>query len=182
MRRLLLSFAGLAALSCASAPRPAATRAAADSAPVVVPGFEKQPDEVRSEYDLTHDGKPDVWKYVLRGADGKEIQARRYELDPRGLRLSALDTAGLETLWRYDPLGEVVAIEGRDGAWGKLVRYGIGAGQKFDAIFVECVDQGYKTCRFVAVLGAEDGNADHDDGVETTGNGKIIGRPARLGT
>ncbi len=53
----------------------------------------------------------------IDGADGKEIQARRYELDPRGLRLSALDTAGLETLWRYDPLGEVVAIEGPDGAW-----------------------------------------------------------------
>jgi hypothetical protein len=34
----------------------------------------------------------------IDGADGKEIQARRYELDPRGLRLSALDTAGLETL------------------------------------------------------------------------------------
>jgi YD repeat-containing protein len=54
---------------------------------------------------------------AIDGADGKEIQARRYELDPRGLRLSALDTAGLETLWRYDPLGEVVAIEGPDGAW-----------------------------------------------------------------
>ena len=53
----------------------------------------------------------------IDSADGKEIQARRYELDPRGLRLSALDTAGLETLWRYDPLGEVVAIEGPDGAW-----------------------------------------------------------------
>jgi YD repeat-containing protein len=54
---------------------------------------------------------------AIDGADGKEIQARRYELDARGFRLSALDTGGLETLWRYDPLGEVVAIEGPDGAW-----------------------------------------------------------------
>jgi hypothetical protein len=77
MRRLLLSFAGLAALSCASAPRPAASKAPAESAPLVLPGFEKQPNEVLSEYDLTHDGKPDVWKYALKGADGKEILLRK---------------------------------------------------------------------------------------------------------
>jgi hypothetical protein len=77
MRRLLLSLAGLAALACASAPRREAPKPAAESAPVVVPGFEKQPNEIVSETDLTHDGKPDVWRYAVKDAAGKETLLRK---------------------------------------------------------------------------------------------------------
>ncbi len=77
MRRILLSLAGLAAISCATAPKPQATQAPLDTRPVVPLGFEKQPNEILTEYDLTHDGKPDVWKYTVKDASGKEILLRK---------------------------------------------------------------------------------------------------------
>jgi hypothetical protein len=78
MRRLLLPLAGLLTLTvaCASAPKPPPAKPA-EPAPVVIPGFEKQPNEVLSEYDLTHDGKPDVWKYVVKDAGGNETLLRK---------------------------------------------------------------------------------------------------------
>jgi hypothetical protein len=78
MRRLLLSLAALSAVACAGAkkqPLPAAPPPVA--ATVVIPGFEKQPNEILSEHDLTHDGKPDVLKYVLKDASGKEVLLRK---------------------------------------------------------------------------------------------------------
>jgi hypothetical protein len=77
MRRLLLSLAGLAALSCATSRAPAPEKAPVDAAPVGIPGFEKQANEILTEYDLTHDGKPDVWKYALPGEAGKEVLLRK---------------------------------------------------------------------------------------------------------
>jgi hypothetical protein len=77
MRRLLLSLAGLAALSCATSPAKPPEKAPVDAAPVGIPGFEKQANEVLTEYDLTHDGKPDVWKYALPDAAGKEVLLRK---------------------------------------------------------------------------------------------------------
>ncbi len=79
MRLLLPCIAALAALGCAGAPKRSAAPAPApvDARPLVLPGFEKQANEILTEYDLTHDGKPDVWKYSLKVASGKEILLRK---------------------------------------------------------------------------------------------------------
>ena len=77
MRRLLLPLAGLAALSCATTPPTQHEKAPVDAAPVVIPGFERHASETLTEYDLTHDGKPDVWKYALKDAAGKEVLLRK---------------------------------------------------------------------------------------------------------
>jgi hypothetical protein len=79
MRRTLLAVAGLAAISCAGAqkPPPQAALPAPAEARFVPKGFEPQQGEVLTEYDLTHDGKADVWKYVARDATGKETLLRK---------------------------------------------------------------------------------------------------------
>ncbi len=78
MRRIALSLAGLAALSCAGREaRPASAPVPAAPAVVVPKGFEARPDEVLTEYDLTHDGKPDVWKFSVKDAAGKETLLRK---------------------------------------------------------------------------------------------------------
>jgi hypothetical protein len=102
MRRLLLSLAGLAVLACASGPRPEPAAAPVDAAPLAIPGFEKQPNEVLTEYDLTHDGKPDVWKYALKDASGNEVLLRK-EKDLNG--------DGKPDTWeKYAPDGTVVRV------------------------------------------------------------------------
>jgi hypothetical protein len=79
MRRLLLATAGLLALSCAGKSKPPeVTPPASAAAPApVVPGMERQPDEVVTEYDTNRDGKPDVWKYTRKDAQGKEVLVRK---------------------------------------------------------------------------------------------------------
>ncbi len=79
MRRLFLCFAALATAACAGAHKKpvAAAPAPVDARPVVPPGFENQQNEILTEYDLTHDGKPDVWKYTLKDASGKEVLLRK---------------------------------------------------------------------------------------------------------
>jgi hypothetical protein len=79
MRRLFLPLAGLAAISCATpAPRVApAVAATIEVAPVTPAGFEKRANEAVTELDLSHDGKPDVWKYTTKDASGKEILLRK---------------------------------------------------------------------------------------------------------
>jgi hypothetical protein len=79
MRRTVLALAALAFAGCAGRAKPPPVDPRAPAGPVVVvpPGFEAVPGEVLTEYDLTHDGKPDVWKYVSRGADGKEVLLRK---------------------------------------------------------------------------------------------------------
>ncbi len=80
MRRLLTLTAGLLALSCAGRSRPpeaAPGAVSAAPAPAVIPGMERQPGEIVSEYDIDRDGRPDVWKYSLKGPDGKEILLRK---------------------------------------------------------------------------------------------------------
>jgi hypothetical protein len=79
MRRLLLALAGLAAVSCAAgtSQRAPAAPAPAESPALTPKGFEAQQGEILTEYDLTHDGKPDVWKYALKDASGKEIPLRK---------------------------------------------------------------------------------------------------------
>jgi hypothetical protein len=102
MRRLLLSLAGLAVLACASAPRREEAAAPIESAPLVIPGFEKQANEVLTEYDLTHDGKPDVWKYALKDAAGNDVLLRK-EKDLNG-------DAKPDTWEKYGPDGAVVRV------------------------------------------------------------------------
>lgn len=106
MRRLVPLLAGIAAIACAGrsmGPAPAA------SAPSVVPttrvvpkGFEPVANEILSEFDLTHDGKTDVWKYSLKDASGKETLLRK-EKD--------LDGDGRVDTWeKYGPDGALVRI------------------------------------------------------------------------
>jgi hypothetical protein len=107
MRRLVLAFAGLAAISCggrtAAPPPSTAAAAAAAAGPALAPaGFEPQPNEIPVEYDLTRDGKPDVWKYVLRDASGKETLLRK-EKDLNG-------DGRADTWERYAPDGGVSRV------------------------------------------------------------------------
>ncbi len=102
MRRLLLSLAGLAAVSCATAPKPEAVQAPVAAQPLVIPGFEKQRGEILTEYDLTHDGKPDIWKYVLKDASGKEVLLRK-EKDLNG-------DGKVDTWEKYAPDGTLVRV------------------------------------------------------------------------
>jgi hypothetical protein len=76
MRRIAFLLAGLAA-ACAGREKLPAAPAAAGPAVVVPKGFEGRPGEDVTEYDLTHDGKPDVWKYALKDAAGKEVLLRK---------------------------------------------------------------------------------------------------------
>ncbi len=103
MRRLLLILAALFAAACAGKqkPTPEAT-AAVEAAPLVIPGFEKQPNEILSEYDLTHDGKPDVWKYVLKDKSGKESLLRK-EKDLNG-------DGKIDAWEKYAPDGSIVRV------------------------------------------------------------------------
>src|SRR5512134_3853623 len=102
MRRLLFSFAGLAALACATAPEPVPQSAPVEAAPVAIPGFERHANEVLTEYDLTHDGKPDVWKYALKDASGKETLLRK-EKD--------LNADGKPDSWeKYGPDGTLARV------------------------------------------------------------------------
>jgi hypothetical protein len=98
MRRpLLAAFLCVALPACARKVPPPAVEAG----PRQDPGHsqEKRPDETVSDYDLDHDGKPDVWKYLRKGPDGKEILVRK-ERD--------LNSDGRIDVWEwYDPQGNL---------------------------------------------------------------------------
>jgi len=100
MRRLLLSLAGLAMVSCATAPSPRATQPPSESGPAVIPGFERQPNEIVTEYDLAHRGKSDLWKYAVKDAAGKEVLLRK-EKDLNG-------DGKIDTWEKYAPDGSLV--------------------------------------------------------------------------
>src|SRR6266540_2741814 len=103
MRRLLLPLAAVAAVSCATAPkRDSRAPAPVQAAPVVPPGFEKQAGEVLAEFDLTHDGKPDVWKYTVKDAYEKE-QLVRKEM--------AFGFDGLPRAWSFYEKGKLARKE-----------------------------------------------------------------------
>jgi hypothetical protein len=106
MRRLVLAFAGLAAVACggrSAAPSPSTGAAAAAAGAASTPeGFEPQPGEVRVEHDLTHDGKPDAWKYVLRDGSGKETLLRT-EKDLNG-------DGKIDTWEKYAPDGSLSRV------------------------------------------------------------------------
>jgi hypothetical protein len=73
MRRLLLALPFAALLACAGrTPSPTAKDRPADAHAAA-----RLPDETLIEYDLDHDGKPDVWRYTKKGPDGKEFLVRR---------------------------------------------------------------------------------------------------------
>jgi hypothetical protein len=58
------------------------------------------PGETLSQYDLNHDGRPDVWKVTRRAADGREVLVRR-QLDLNG--------DGKIDVWEeYDQAGSLV--------------------------------------------------------------------------
>jgi hypothetical protein len=103
MRRLLLATAGLLALSCAGKSRPPEVTAPATApAAAVVPGMERQPDEIVYEYDTNRDGKTDVWKYVRKDAQGKEVLVRK-EKDLNG-------DGRIDTWEAYAPDGTLVRL------------------------------------------------------------------------
>jgi hypothetical protein len=105
MRRYVLALAGLAALSCAGAQKPPAEAAPAPKAAetrFVPKGFEPQPGEIVTEYDLTHDGKPDVWKYTIKDATGNEVLVRK-EKDLNG-------DGKIDTWEKYGPDGTLVMV------------------------------------------------------------------------
>lgn len=79
MRRLLLLSAGLLALACAGRSRAPVTAApsAAASAVAAPPGMEHQPGESVTEIDINRDGRPDAWKFTVKGPDGKEVLVRK---------------------------------------------------------------------------------------------------------
>jgi hypothetical protein len=76
MSRLLLVTAGLVALSCAGRQPADAAPAPAQPAAKLGPSA-PGPGESVIELDLNHDGKPDVWKFVRSGPDGKEVVIRK---------------------------------------------------------------------------------------------------------
>ncbi len=104
MRRLLLAAACLAELSCAGRTKPPETAVPAPAAALafVPKGFEHQQGEILTEYDLTHDGKPDVWKYTVKDASGKEILVRK-EKDLNG-------DGRVDTWEKYAPDGSLVRV------------------------------------------------------------------------
>jgi hypothetical protein len=74
MRRPLLALPFAALLACAGkTPAPAAAK----DKPADSHAAARQPDETLTEYDLDHDGKPDVWRYTRKGPDGKDVLVRR---------------------------------------------------------------------------------------------------------
>ncbi len=87
MRRALLVTAGLLAVSCSSNPRTAAPAAAppAESAIAVqaIPELKPQPGEKGTAYDTNHAGRPNLWKYSVVVAEGRERVVRR-EVDLNG--------------------------------------------------------------------------------------------------
>jgi hypothetical protein len=100
MRRSVLALAGL--LACATPQKQKPVAAPAES-PVIVPkGFEHQMNESLTEYDLTHDGKADVWKYSVKDATGKEILLRK-EKDLNG-------DGKIDTWEKYAPDGTLVRV------------------------------------------------------------------------
>ncbi len=105
MRRSLLAAVALAAASCAGAQKvqPAAAPApAAPEAKLVPKGFAPRPNEIATAYDLTRSGKPNVWKYVVKDAAGKEILVRK-ERDLNG-------DGKIDTWERYAPDGTLEAV------------------------------------------------------------------------
>lgn len=104
MRRTLLALAGLAAVSCAGrTPSPSTALSPPAEAPLPAPkGFEPQQGEILTEYDLTHDGKPDVWKYTIKDAAGKEILLRK-EKDLNG-------DGKIDTWEKYNPDGTLSRV------------------------------------------------------------------------
>jgi hypothetical protein len=51
--------------------------AAGQPAALVPPGFDHAPDETVTALDLSHRGRPDVWKYTRKDASGKELLLRK---------------------------------------------------------------------------------------------------------
>ncbi|HEY6105827.1 MAG TPA: hypothetical protein VIV59_07590, partial [Anaeromyxobacteraceae bacterium] len=100
-RLLVLALLPLALAACAGR-TPARTPAAKDAAAAgrAGPAPAAGPGETLTEYDLNHDGKPDVWKFTRRTADGKEVLLRR-DRDLNG--------DGKIDIWEeYDEAGNVV--------------------------------------------------------------------------
>lgn len=97
MRRSLLPVALVMGVACATpAQKPAK---AATFAPR---GFEPHPGEAVAAYDLTHDGKPDLWKYTVKDATGKEILVRQ-EKDLNG-------DGKVDTWELYEPDGSLSRV------------------------------------------------------------------------
>jgi hypothetical protein len=75
MRRIAVAALLLIA-ACSSTqkvPPPAPGHEAATGEPAGTPG----PGETVHEYDLNHDGRPDVWTYTVKGTDGREVVVRK---------------------------------------------------------------------------------------------------------
>jgi len=73
-RSLLFALLSAFAAACAGKTPPPQEGTGAASSPAAQPG---PGDETMSAFDLNQSGKPNLWKYTRRGADGKEVVVRR---------------------------------------------------------------------------------------------------------
>lgn len=76
MRRIAVAAALLLSTACASKQKvlpPAPGRENMGPAIVGTP----RPGETVQEYDLNHDGRPDVWTYTVKGPDAKDVAVRK---------------------------------------------------------------------------------------------------------
>jgi len=98
MRRSLLLAAALLATACAS--RQKSTEAAPGvepaSAKAASPAGTAAPGESLAEYDLNHDGRPDVWKFSSRDAAGKEVVTRKEKDLNNDAKVDAWETFGAD--------------------------------------------------------------------------------------
>jgi hypothetical protein len=81
MRRVLLLTAGLLAVSCASKQRVAMAKVTAppESAAAVasIADFAPRPSEKVAAFDVSHHGRPDLWKYSIVVGEGQERVIRK---------------------------------------------------------------------------------------------------------
>lgn len=97
-----LFFAALLTTACAGKSKPVATlnlaADAATSGAVVPKGMEPLPGEKVTALDLTHSGRPDVWKYTVKDGDKERLVRTERDLNGDG----KVDTWEL-----YDEKGEI---------------------------------------------------------------------------
>jgi hypothetical protein len=76
MRRITVVAALLLSTACASKQRNAPPAPGRENAAPALSGTPAAGETVH-EFDLNHDGRPDVWSYSVTGADGKEVVLRK---------------------------------------------------------------------------------------------------------
>jgi hypothetical protein len=75
MRRIAVAVALLTA-ACSSAQKVLPSTSGREGSATEVVGT-PGPGETVHEYDLNHDGRPDVWTYTVKGTDGRDVVVRK---------------------------------------------------------------------------------------------------------